>query len=126
MGQYSKKTDHRSVYDDNMKKRIVQKENAILNLQNQILEKRRAMIKVSCIHIICVFAFAALHCCRLLLALKSNTRVLNVPNLLPYRFLAKKGSGNPQEQALCQDTPHKLEENVQHRQVARRVVAPPR
>ncbi|GMI33179.1 hypothetical protein TrCOL_g6019 [Triparma columacea] len=46
MGQYSKKTDHRSVYDDNMKKRIVQKENAILNLQNQILEKRRAMIKL--------------------------------------------------------------------------------
>ena len=47
MGQYSKKTEQKSVYDDNMKKRIAQKEHAILSLQNQILEKRRAMIKVS-------------------------------------------------------------------------------
>mmetsp|Transcript_3328 Transcript_3328/g.6772 ORF Transcript_3328/g.6772 Transcript_3328/m.6772 type:complete len:185 (-) Transcript_3328:32-586(-) len=36
----------KDVYDSNMGRRIVQKENAILSLQNQILEKRRAMIKL--------------------------------------------------------------------------------
>jgi len=48
MPQYTKNADKgKPFYDNNMAKRIVQKEHAIIQKQNQILEKRRDMIKVS-------------------------------------------------------------------------------